>query len=234
MTNKQKVLALYTTEQAGVIENYNTIKTVGAQPSQTPKLPKYNNIRTTYPKANVVRIFEDRNYLVAHFETLGEKPQIGFGVFRFDGTIIVERWQSLWDKQALNPSGRSMIDGFVEITDINKTEANKELAKGIVTDILVNGQLEKLASYFDGDNYIQHNPWFPDLVSGLIASLTDFAEKGIVMKYDKIHLVLGEGNFALVISEGHLAGKHSVFYDLFHVSNGKIAEHWDVIQEING
>jgi len=52
------------------------------------------------------------------------------------------------------------------------------------------------------------------------------------MKYDQIHKVLGEGNFVLVVSEGHLGGKHSSFYDLFRVENGKIAEHWDTIEEI--
>jgi predicted SnoaL-like aldol condensation-catalyzing enzyme len=52
------------------------------------------------------------------------------------------------------------------------------------------------------------------------------------MKYDKIHKVLGEGNFVLVVSEGQLGGKHTSFYGLFRVENGKIAEHWDVIEPI--
>jgi predicted SnoaL-like aldol condensation-catalyzing enzyme len=52
------------------------------------------------------------------------------------------------------------------------------------------------------------------------------------MSYDRIHMVLGEGNFVLVVSEGHLAGAHTAFYDLFRVADGKIAEHWDVIQAI--
>jgi len=35
---------------------------------------------------------------------------------------------------------------------------------------------------------------------------------------------LGEGNFVLIASEGRLGGKHTAFYDLFRVENGKIAE----------
>ena len=35
-----------------------------------------------------------------------------------------------------------------------------------------------------------------------------------------------------VCSEGELMGKNQVFYDLFRVKDGKIVEHWDVIQEI--
>ena len=34
-------------------------------------------------------------------------------------------------------------------------------------------------------------------------------------------MVFDEGNFVLVGSEGHLAGKHSSFYDLFRIENGK-------------
>jgi predicted SnoaL-like aldol condensation-catalyzing enzyme len=50
--------------------------------------------------------------------------------------------------------------------------------------------------------------------------------------YTKIHKVLGEGNFVLTVSEGQWNGKPQVFYDLFRVANGKVVEHWDVIQEI--
>ena len=92
--------------------------------------------------------------------------------------------------------------------------------------------MEKLAPYFDGDNYIQHNPMIGDQLSGLGKALEAWAKQGITMKYDTIHKVLGEGNFVLVVSEGQLAGKHTSFYDLFRVENGKIAEHWDVIETI--
>lgn len=182
--------------------------------------------------ANVVRVFEDGNYVFVHMEYNFFGPKIGFDIFRFDNEKIVEHWDNLQETQPLNPSGNSMIDGVINIKDHDKTEENKIIARNIVDDILVSGRLEKLAGYFDGDNYIQHNPWFPNQVSGLVNALTEFAQKGIVMKYSTIHKVLGEGNFALVISEGHLAGKHTSFYDLFRIENGKIAEHWDVIEEI--
>ena len=58
------------------------------------------------------------------------------------------------------------------------------------------------------------------------------AAQGITMKYDRVHKVLGEGNFVLVVSEGAFGGKQTSFYDLFRVENGKIAEHWDTIETI--
>jgi predicted SnoaL-like aldol condensation-catalyzing enzyme len=60
------------------------------------------------------------------------------------------------------------------------------------------------------------------------------ADKGVAMKYDRVHRVFGEGNFVLVISEGtFLSEKPTSFYDLFRVENGKIDEHWDTIEAIS-
>ena len=154
-----------------------------------------------------------------------------YQIFRFEDGKIVEHWDNLQEtpKQS-NPSGRTMTDGTTEIKDLDKTEQNKVLVRNFVEDILVNGRMEKLAGYFDGDNYIQHNPQIPDQLSGLGATLEALAKQGIFMKYDTIQKVLGEGNFVLTLSEGHFGNAHNTFYDLFRVKNGKIAEHWDVIE----
>lgn len=52
------------------------------------------------------------------------------------------------------------------------------------------------------------------------------------MVYNKNHIILGEGNFVLAVSEGEFAGNHSSFYGLFRIEDNKIAEHWDVIETI--
>jgi predicted SnoaL-like aldol condensation-catalyzing enzyme len=36
----------------------------------------------------------------------------------------------------------------------------------------------------------------------------------------------------MVQGEGELAGKPIALYDLYRIENGKIAEHWDVLEEI--
>ena len=92
--------------------------------------------------------------------------------------------------------------------------------------------MEKLSQYFDGDHYIQHNPLIADGLSGLASALEGMAKAGVTMKYDRVHKVLGKGNFVLAVSEGQFAGKHTSFYDLFRVQAGRIAEHWDTIEAI--
>ena len=48
----------------------------------------------------------------------------------------------------------------------------------------------------------------------------------------KTHRIIAEGNFVVFHSEGEWGGKPQSFFDLFRVEDGKIVEHWDVIQEI--
>ena len=184
-------------------------------------------------KVNTVRVLQDGDFVVSHTEYDFFGPKIGFDVFRFEHGKIVEHWDNLQETPAkANPSGHTMTDGDKVIRDIEKTAANKTLVAHFVDDVLVNGKLEKLANYFDGDHYIQHNPAIADGLSGLGAALKYLAEQGITMKYARVHKVLGEGNFVLVISEGEFAGKWTSFYDLFRVQDGKIAEHWDTMETI--
>ncbi len=184
-------------------------------------------------KVNTVRIFQDGDYVIAHTDYNFFGPKVGFDIFRFENGLIVEHWDNLQEKPAApNPSGNTMLDGSSQITDLNKTEENKSLVRAFVDDILVNGRMEKLAAYFDDDNYIQHNPNIANGLSGLGVALKNMAEQGITMKYDRIHQVLGEGNLVLVVSEGSFAGRQTSFYDLFRVEKDKIAEHWDTIEHI--
>jgi predicted SnoaL-like aldol condensation-catalyzing enzyme len=183
---------------------------------------------------NVIRVFQDGDFVFTHtdYEFFGT-AKVGFDIFRFEGKQIVEHWDNLQDKpKQPNPSGRGMLDGPSEVLDRERTADNKALVRGFVDDVLVHRRMERVAVYFDGDNYLQHNPSIPDRVSGLVAAIDGLARQGLVLKYDRIHHVLGEGNFVLVASEGSFAGTPTAFFDLFRVQGGKIAEHWDTVEAI--
>jgi predicted SnoaL-like aldol condensation-catalyzing enzyme len=184
-------------------------------------------------KVNVVRAFEDGEYVFTHTDYNFFGPKVGFDVFRFENGLIVEHWDNLGEKlEQANPSGRTQLDGFTEVKEVDRTEENKALVANFVNTILVNGQYDKLGEFFGGDNYIQHNTAIADGLSGLGAALETMAKQGIKMEYSTNHTVLGEGNFALAISEGKFAGTDTSYYDLFRVENGKIVEHWDVMETI--
>lgn len=184
-------------------------------------------------RAKPVRVFQDGPFVFAHTEYNFFGPKIGFDIFRFEDGKIVEHWDNLQETPAKpNPSGRTMIDGPTVAADLDKTDSNKTLVNSFVTDILLGGKYDKLPTYIDANNYTQHNPAVADGLDGLSAALAAMAKAGLAMRYDRVHKVLGEGNFVLTVSEGEFAGKHSSFYDLFRVAGGKIVEHWDVIEAI--
>ena len=184
-------------------------------------------------RVKTVRAFEDGEFVFTHTDYDFFGPKIGFDVFRFAGGKIEEHWDNLQvTPSSANPSKRSMVDGPTAIADLDKTEANKALVSGFVDDILLNGRVEKFADYCDGDAYIQHNPQIGDGVAALLAALTALAEQGQAIRYDRVHRVLGEGNFVLAMSEGSFGDVPTAYYDLFRVEDGKIAEHWDVIETI--
>ena len=91
---------------------------------------------------------------------------------------------------------------------------------------------EKTPSYFDGDTYIQHNTGIADGLSGLGAALEELGKQGIQMIYDNIHQVLAQGNYVLAVSEGTFGGAPTSYYDLWRIENGKVVEHWDVMETI--
>ena len=190
-------------------------------------------VKTT---VNNIRAFEDGDYVflqtVYNFAGAGE--QVAFDIFRFDEDgEIAEHWDNLAPlADQPNPSGRTQIDGAMEITDLDKTEENRQLVKNFLYDVMQGNNPEKTADYFDGDAYLQHNTAIADGVSGLNAALTALAEQGIQMIYNETHLVLAQGNYVLAVSEGTYGGAPTSYYDLWRVENGKIAEHWDVMETI--
>lgn len=184
-------------------------------------------------RARPVRLLQDGDYVVAHTDYDFFGPKIGFDVFRFEAGYIVEHWDNLQPKPAQpNPSGRTMIDGPTEPTDLAKTEANKALVRAFLEEVLVNGKLDRLPRYFGDGPYLQHNPRIGDGLDGLAAAMQQLAKEGQAMRFTKVHRVLGEGSFVLAMSEGFLGDTPVAFYDLFRVEGGQLVEHWDTIEAI--
>ena len=181
-----------------------------------------------------IRAFEDGDkvFLQNVYNFAGAGKQVAFDVFRFnDEGKIAEHWDNLAELTPANPSGHTQIDGTMEKKDVDR-EVTRQVATNFIKDVLVGENPNKMMSYFDGDNYIQHNSTIADGVSGLGEALEALTKQGIQMVYDKTHFVLADGNYALGISEGSFGGKKTTYYDLFRIEDGKIAEHWDVMEEL--
>jgi predicted SnoaL-like aldol condensation-catalyzing enzyme len=104
---------------------------------------------------------------------------------------------------------------------------NKELVLTAVVDVFNKRDLSAFDKYFT-KNYIQHNPLIPDgidAVKKFVTSLpTDFRyDTGVITESDNIVMIHARLN--------NLFGKNYIGVDIFRVENGKLAEHWDVLQE---
>ena len=240
LTNKEKVVALLNSFNTGdktPISYINSEKYIQHNLAVADGLAGFGEVFKHMPpqgfKANVVRAFEDGNYVFTHTEYEFFGPKAGFDIFRFEDGLIVEHWDNLTAITPPNPSKRTQLDGEAKITDLDKTAANKATVKAFVTDVLMNGESDKITNYINPTKYLQHNSGIADGLDGLGAALKYFAENKLVFQFDKIHQVLGEGNFVLTVSEGKFGkGDHVAYYDLFRLEEGKIVEHWDVIENI--
>lgn len=244
MTNKEKALALINTFATGDTEKAKELLAAGyiqhnlaygtgaeafvgsvAYLASAPAKTTVQNIRA----------FEDGDkvFLQTVYNFAGAGEQIAFDIFRFDADgKIAEHWDNLAAKAEPNPSGHTQIDGYDALEDLDKTEENREIIKNFLHDVMQGKAPEKTQDYFDGDTYIQHNTGIADGLSGLGAALEALGKQGIQMIYDTTHQILAQGNYVLAVSEGSFGGAATSFYDLWRVENGKVTEHWDVMETI--
>ena len=192
----------------------------------------FQRLSKTSPRVNIVRAFEDGDFVFAHTEYDFASRKIGFEVFRFEDGRAVEHWDNIQERRGPNQAGRTMVDGPTMAADHELTKRNRDLVRSFVESVLVDGQLDRLVDYVDEDSYAEHNPRLADGVSALRSALeaTDKGRKHI--DYQRVHRVLAEGNFVLCVSEGDFGGVHSAFYDLFRIAERKLVEHWDTTEKI--
>ena len=192
----------------------------------------FQRLSKTSPRVNIVRAFEDGDFVFAHTEYDFSRRNIGFEVFRFEDGQAVEHWDNIQPRLGPNRSGRSMVDGTTDATDHARTEDNRALIRAFLQTVLVGGRLNRLTDFIDADTFAEHNPRLADGVSTLRDALSVPKEASGHIDYRRVHRVLAEGNFVLGVSEATYDGAHSAFYDLFRIAGGKLVEHWDTTESI--
>ena len=191
----------------------------------------FARLAKTNPRVTFVRVFEDGDFAFAHNEYDFDGVEVAFEVFRFEDGKAVEHWDNIQMKQPPNPAGRNMLDGETAITDLDRTEANRDLVRVFANQVLVDRQFDRLQTYID-DCLIQHDPEIADGIAPLRTKLETVANETPWIEYHQVHRVLAEGNFVLCMSEGRKGGIHSGIYDLFRVADGMIVEWWNTVSSI--
>ena len=112
-------------------------------------------------------------------------------------------------------------------------ESNKETVVAFY-DAAINDKDFAAASAYLGDKYIQHNPLAADGPEGLQAFL-EFASENLSGFKVEFKRVLADGDFVIV--HAHATNgpndRGSAVMDIFRLEDGKVVEHWDVMQPIS-
>ena len=113
-----------------------------------------------------------------------------------------------------------------------RLEANKQLVLAFYEQIIGRKDFEAGRRYM-GENYRQHSPYATDGHEGLAAFVKYFRENFPDHRYE-VKKVLADGDMVVL----HLHGMGGMnphgeqVVDFFRVKDGKVVEHWDVIQAI--
>ncbi|GAB5446452.1 nuclear transport factor 2 family protein [Gymnodinialimonas sp.] len=187
------------------------------------------------PPTELHRIFGEGDLVATHstYYNFGPTPMVAFDVFRIEGGRIAEHWDNLTPlRSEPNPAGRTQVDGATEVTDLDQTQANRELVLDLVERMFIGGERVDVTQYINPTLYLQHNPDAGDGLQGLQDLMAQNAASGMAMQYRDVGLVVAEGNFVLTGAEGTMGDQPTAFYDLWRLDDGLIVEHWDVIAPI--
>ena len=113
------------------------------------------------------------------------------------------------------------------MTTSNSTEANRALVLAGIKGVFIDRDPSAVDRLFSAD-YRQHNPQIPNGPAAIKALLGNLSRD---FKYEP-GLVMADGDYVSI--HGRYTGwgpKPVIAVDIFRVANGKIAEHWDVMQE---
>jgi predicted SnoaL-like aldol condensation-catalyzing enzyme len=111
-------------------------------------------------------------------------------------------------------------------------EANKKAVQEFY-DFVINKKDFESARKYMGNRYKQHNPLVADGPEGLKAFI-EFLKTNFPDARSEIKRVLADGDYVILhvhsIRPPNMRGRAII--EIFRLENGKIDEHWDVIQEI--
>jgi len=116
------------------------------------------------------------------------------------------------------------------LNEQQKAETNKKLVADMYQQLFGDKDISAIDKYI-ADGYIQHNPALPDGKEALKQGASQWFKGAPKEKVDIQHLN-AEGDFVYIHTKSKMGPKTFSIIDIFRIENGKIAEHWDVIQEV--
>jgi predicted SnoaL-like aldol condensation-catalyzing enzyme len=122
----------------------------------------------------------------------------------------------------------------------NQEEKNVRLLIDFVQHLMNNHNFDYVKKNFSNNVYLQHNRSIPDGMDALVEYVKDFAKKYPDYTYDVRH-IYADGDFVIFHSQATIKAKHRGndkkglnIIDTWRIVDGKIVEHWDALQPMDG
>lgn len=113
------------------------------------------------------------------------------------------------------------------------TEQNKNLVIDFYQGVFTKHQVTEYSDRYLDKRYIQHNPHVADGKAPFVDYFKDYFKKNPEAN-NQIKRVIASGDLVIlhVHSTQNSQDRGQAIVDIFRVEDGKIVEHWDVIQEV--
>jgi predicted SnoaL-like aldol condensation-catalyzing enzyme len=140
---------------------------------------------------------------------------------------LIHSHATLTDGQFLRMTGKIEITRPADRVSDNRPQHNKALVLEAMTALFQRHDASAVERLYTPE-YIQHNPNIPqgrDALQALVANLSQEV-------YYEPGLMVAECDFVAI--HGRIRGwaeKPQIVVDLFRIEGGKLAEHWDVLQD---
>lgn len=135
----------------------------------------------------------------------------------------------------VNPATQVTIDSLnMQIKSLKDSLNQNALNKKMVADFyqaLFGDKNQAVIDQYIADTYIQHNPSLPDGREALKKGVAVWFKGQPKDTVDVRHLG-ADGNFVYIHTKSKMGNKTYSILDIFRLENGKIAEHWDIMQEV--
>ncbi len=126
-------------------------------------------------------------------------------------------------------------------TSWTKHELNNAMrVTDFVENLMNRHDFEYVLEHYNDSAYVQHNRNIPDKISGLVGFLREFVEDYPEYSYD-VKNVMVDGDFVIFHSHATLHkgdrgndAKGLNIIDIWRLEQGRIVEHWDSIQALDG
>ena len=192
--------------------------------------------RNPVRQIEVIRVIEDGPYVFLHvYQSLnnGESRWVTGDLFDTDANDrVIEHWDVIQAFESETKSGHTMTDGAADIVDLDRTDANKALVKAFFETCLIGGQMSGVSDFISTGEYLQHNPKVGDGLESFQAFAAELSVRGERMRYWKLHKLIGQGNFVVTLGHMQMGQSHYCVFDIFRLQDGRIVEHWDVVEKI--